>query len=249
MPNPSRPSRSKARPGAAANGSHLPVDPSLATAVANVLAELRAAGSPENIAGMARFGITSGIVYGVAMPATKAMAKRLGRNQALAEALWNTGIHDARILAAHIAEPKRVTRATLNAWVQTLDNWAVCDNLCTHLVRKTPFVLSLIEDWARQEPEFVRRAGFSLLAYLAVHDKKRPDEEWPTWLALCEEYADDDRNFVKKAVNWAIRQIGKRNEHCCLLAMACCRRLSQRPSAAARWVARDALRELTKQSG
>ena len=209
-----------------------------------VAARLRALANPKNAAGMARFGI-SDKALGISMPALRAMARELGRDHGLALALWETGIHEARILAALVDEPGRVTGAQMERWVAGLDSWDVCDQVMNKLFDRTPLAWDKAANWAGRPETFVRRAGFSLMATLAVHDKKAPDGRFEAFLDLVSSHAADERNYVKKAVNWALRQIGKRNEALCDKALDLARDLAGAESPAARWVGRDALRELS----
>lgn len=201
-------------------------------------------GSAENVTGMARYGITVTNTFGVPMGGVKLLAKELGRDHALALKLWKTGNREARILAAFLADPKGITPAQMDAWVRDFDSWDVCDGCAIHLFRKSPHAWGLAWKWAGKQPEFVRRAGFAMFATLAVHDKKAADETFLEVLPLIEEMAVDERNFVKKAVNWALRQIGKRNPVLRKAAIEVSARLATRPEAPARWVGKDALREL-----
>jgi 3-methyladenine DNA glycosylase AlkD len=214
---------------------------------AALVEELRSLGRPENVAGMARYGINPEGTLGVSMPQLRAMAKREGRDHALAEALWATGLHEPRILAALVDEPAEVTAEQMERWVRDFDSWDVCDQVCANLFDRTPFAYEKAAQWARREPTFERRAGFALMAALAWHDKRAADDRFLPFLPLIAEAADDERNFVKKAVNWALRQIGKRdvalNDDCVTLA----EELSARESRAARWVGRDAVLELTSE--
>lgn len=210
-----------------------------------VMDQLRAAANPDNAAGMARFGISPVGTLGISMPELKALAKRLGKDHDLAQELWGTGVHEARILAGLVAEPARTDRALMESWAREFDSWDVCDQVCSCLFSRTEYAYAVVPDWTRAEEEFVRRAGYVMMAVLAVHDKKKGDEAFLAFFPLIERGAGDGRNFVKKAVNWAIRQIGKRNlrlrSECILLA----ERVREQGSSSARWIAADALRELS----
>jgi 3-methyladenine DNA glycosylase AlkD len=194
---------------------------------------------------MARYGIRSAKAFGVSMATMGPLVKRLGRNHDLAVALWETEWLEARILAGFIGDPARVTPALMDRWCRQFDNWAVCDSTCIHLFSRAAPAWKKVAVWSRRRDEFVRRAGFALLAALAVHDKRAPDQPFERALALIEAAAHDDRNFVKKAVNWALRQIGKRNPTLNARAVAVARRLAASPDHAPRWIGKDALRELT----
>lgn len=209
------------------------------------LAMLHANARPQELAGMARFGIVGDGRLGLSVPAMRGMARTLGRDHALAQALWDTGIPDARIVASMVAEPALLTSRQMDAWVKGFAAWDVCDQTCLNAFVKSPLAWSKVDVWATRKDEFVRRAAFSLLATLAVHDKKAGDEAFITALALVEAAADDDRNFVKKAVNWALRSIGKRNKILRAEAIAAALRIQQQGSKPARWIAADALRELS----
>ncbi|MEW5734871.1 MAG: DNA alkylation repair protein [Thermodesulfobacteriota bacterium] len=205
---------------------------------------LRSLANPENAAGMARFGI-SPHALGVGMPALRAMAREYGRGHDLALALWETGIHEARILAALTDEPGRVTEEQMEHWAAGLDSWDVCDQVMNKLFDRTPFAPAKAVSWSAREEAFVKRAGFVLMATLAVHDKKAPDEDFEAFLPLIRAQAHDPRNFVKKAINWALRQIGKRNAILHAKALALAEELARSDSPSARWVGKDALRELS----
>jgi 3-methyladenine DNA glycosylase AlkD len=209
-----------------------------------VVAQLKARGSRRNLEGMARYGITARRAYGVPVSTLRPMAKRLGRDHELSRALRRTGVFEARILAALIADPARLTPAEMDRWAGEFENWADCDAACSNAFDRTPHAYRKAAQWARSKPEFVRRAGFSLMAALAVHDKDAPDRAFIAFLPLIEQAAGDDRNGVKKAVNWALRQVGKRNRALNRRAVACARRVARQGTRSARWVASDALREL-----
>lgn len=215
---------------------------------AEILKRLKPLGSEKNREGMARFGINPANSFGVPMTPLRQIAREAGRDHELAQQLWATGNREARILAAFVADPKQLTRAEMNGWVRDFNSWDVCDNSAIHLFRKSPFAWEQALKWARLKPEFTRRAGFAMLATLAVHDKQAPDETFIEVIPLIEEFADDDRNFVKKAVNWALRQIGKRNPALRAEAIKVAERLVRADSASSKWIGRDALRELNASS-
>jgi 3-methyladenine DNA glycosylase AlkD len=209
-----------------------------------VLRDLRAMGERRNIDGMARFGIRAKVVYGVAKPKMDELARRIGKNHDLALELWATGVHDARILAGMIDEPRQVSASQMERWVRDFDNWDVCDGTCCHLfVFATPAWAKAVE-WSRRKKEFEKRAGFALMAYLAYRDKSAPDAKYQRLFSIIRREAHDERNFVKKAVNWALRQIGKRNIRLNREAIRAAERIRRQGSRAARWIAADALREL-----
>lgn len=209
-----------------------------------IITNLKQHANTEAVAGMARFGIKPAQALGIPIPVLRKMAKEIGRNQALAVELWDSGIHEARILTSMIAEPQLVTSELMDKWVNDFDTWDVCDQVCGNLFDQTPFAYQKAIQWCEQEKEFVRRAGFVMMAELAVHDKKAPDESFTQFFPLIKQYASDERNFVKKAVNWALRQIGKRNSHLHALALVCAYEIQVTDSKTARWIARDAIKEL-----
>ena len=232
----------------------------VADRVAVLLGELAAKGSEEDRAGMARYGIRVDDAFGVSLWELRRMAKPLRRDHELALALWATGNHEARLLATIVDDPALVDEAQMEAWVADLDSWDVCDQLTSNLFDKTRFAYDKAREWAARDEEFVRRAAFAMIAALAVQDKAATDEQLLGFLPLIEAYAGDPRNFVKKAVNWALRNIGKRNAALNAAAVACAQRIRAAANAraggerggdpgarSARWVAADALRELTSE--
>jgi len=210
-----------------------------------ILLYLKAHANPAGAQGMAKFGIRTETALGLSMPFLRRTAERIGVDHALAGRLWRSGIHEAQILAALVDDPSRVTSAQMERWAKDFDSWDVCDQVCGNLFDRTRFGRRKAAAWARRKPEFVRRAGFALMAALAWQDKQADDGLFLKYLPLIEKYACDDRNFVKKAVNWALRNIGKRNRSLNRAAVACARRIARQDSRAARWVAADAIRELT----
>jgi 3-methyladenine DNA glycosylase AlkD len=212
-----------------------------------IIANLKQYANAQAVEGMARFGIRPAHALGISIPTLRKMAKEIGRNQVLALELWDSGIHEARILASMIAEPRLVSARQMEDWVNDFDSWDVCDQVCGNLFDKTPFAYQKAAQWCQQEKEFVRRAGFVMMAELAVHDKQAPDEAFLPFFPLIKQHAGDERNFVKKAVNWALRQIGKRNDHLRTLALACAFDIQHMDSKTARWIAKDALKELQEQ--
>ncbi len=214
--------------------------------VDQIITTLHQHANPQTVQRMARVGISSDQTLGVSIPTLRSIAKDVGRNHSLALELWQTGIHEARILASMIADPRLVSPELMEAWVNDFDAWDVCDQVCGNLFDKTPYAYHKAMEWAHREQEFVRRAGFVLMAELAVHDKRANDEAFLPFFPLIKQYAGDERNFVKKAVNWALRQIGKRNSHLRAVAMEWASAIKQLDSPAARWIASDALKELQK---
>lgn len=221
----------------------------------DIVAELSSLANPDNVAGMARYGISPVGTLGVSIPVLRAIARELkpyrksdpGALHSLACELWSTGLHEVRILAALVDVPTLVTSEQADAWVAEMDSWDVVD-MSSDLWAATPFGYSKAEEWAGRAEEFVKRSGFVLMCALAVHDKKAPDAPFLHFLTLVERESADERNFAKKAVNWALRQIGKRNRDLNAAAVAVAQRLRQSDSKAARWIASDALRELTSAS-
>jgi 3-methyladenine DNA glycosylase AlkD len=211
---------------------------------ARIVAELRRLGTKRNVDGMARFGIRAEKVFGVSKPKLDALARKIGKNHALGLALWATGIQDAKILAGLISEPDKVTAAQMELWVGDFDNWDSCDGTCCHLFVFAEDAWPKAFAWTKRKQEFQKRGGFALAAYLAYRDKSAGDAKFLSFLKVIEREADDERNFVRKAVNWALRNIGKRNVELNRAAIATARRLRKRESHAARWIAADALREL-----
>jgi 3-methyladenine DNA glycosylase AlkD len=209
-----------------------------------VLTELKKFANPANVKGMARFGITSTNTLGVSIPTLRGIAKSHRLDHALALDLWESGIHEARILAAFVDDPKQLTESQMEAWVKDFDSWDVCDQVCSGLFDKIPLAHKKAVEWSKRPEEFVKRAGFVLMACVAVHDKKSGDEAFEKFLPIIIREANDDRNFVRKAVNWALRQIGKRNNHLRMKAMKVAHELSESDSKSARWIGKDALREL-----
>ncbi|MDC8772608.1 DNA alkylation repair protein [Roseateles albus] len=213
-----------------------------------VLQLLKRQARPEQLGAMAKFGLTGDARLGLSVPALRAMAKQLGMDHAMALALWDTAIPDAQILAALLADPKQLSVSEMNHWTEGMRSWDVCDQACLNAFRRSPLAWARIPVWARSDAEFVKRAAFSLLAVLAVHDKKRADADFIALLPLIAAAADDERNFVKKSVNWALRQIGKRSKVLLPEAINLAEQLRERPEKAARWIGADALRELRPRS-
>ena len=209
-----------------------------------ILEELRRQANPEAVQKMAHYGIQGGEVLGIKIPVLREMAKRISRDHDLAGALWGSGVHEARILAGFIDDPAHVTEAQMEAWVLDFDSWDVCDQVVGNLFDKTALAYPKAHEWSGRQEEFVKRAGFVMMAQLAVHDKQAPDEPFLEFLPLIVREAHDERNFVKKAVNWALRQIGKRNDRLRSAAVKTAEEVQALDNKAARWIAADALREL-----
>jgi len=213
--------------------------------VDQVLLELRAMADPSRLAGMARYGIATDAALGVTVTELRTLARRLGRDHDLAAELWETGVHEARMLATMVDEPALVTEAQLETWVRDVRSWDLCDGLCGNLVDRTPFAFDKAVEWSARPEEFVKRAGFALIAWTAVHRKDEDDETFRAFLPVIRAGATDERNYVKKAVSWALRQIGKRSLELNVDAVALAEALRAEGSRPARWVGSDALRELT----
>jgi len=210
----------------------------------DILAELRPFTSEKNREGMARFGIASETALGVPIPALRGLAKRIGRDHALAGRLWARDVHELKLLACFMDEPAKVTEKQMDRWTAGFYSWDVCDQCCSNLWDKTSFAWKKPFEWSKSEKEFVRRAGFVMMACLAVHDKKADDKDFIKFFPLIRKYSTDERNFVRKAVNWALRQIGKRSPMLRKEAIKVARQIGSIDSKSARWIASDALREL-----
>ncbi len=208
-----------------------------------ILAELRSHANPEARAGQAHFGIVGANALGISVPTLRAMAKRAGRDHALAEALWQSGIHEARILAGMVDEPAKVTKRQMNRWAKDFDSWDVVDGVCD-LFLATPYGYEKAHAWSSHKQEYVKRAAFAMIAYFAYRYKTAPDAEILQFLPVIRREAGDERNFVKKAVNWALRNIGKRNRRCNAAAIKCAEQIRADGTRSGRWIAADALREL-----
>jgi 3-methyladenine DNA glycosylase AlkD len=209
------------------------------------IAWLKRHGTKAGRDGMARYGLPSDRAFGVSMRNIQALAKRLGKSHALSLALWRSGWYEARLLAAYVDEPSSVTAAQMDRWCREFDNWGVCDTVCFALFDRTPYAWSKVEQWAGRRDEFVKRGAFALLWSLTVHDKGASDAQFEHGLTLVERAATDDRHLVKKAVNMALRAVGKRNRSLHAASIVVARRLAASTDAAAAWVGKDALRELT----
>jgi 3-methyladenine DNA glycosylase AlkD len=199
---------------------------------------------PSRLEGMARYGIDTRHALGVTVAELRALAKRLGKDHALAGALWDSEVHEARILASMVDDPVDVTEAQMETWVLGFASWDLCDQVCGNLFDRTPFAFEAAASWSARREEFVKRAGFSLMACAAVHRKSEPDARFEAFLPIIREQAVDDRNSVKKAISWALRQIGKRSPGLNAQAIATAEQLRDLDARAARWIAADALREL-----
>lgn len=213
-----------------------------------VLQLLEQKGTRRNVAGLARYGIKAAKAFGVPMGALLKLAKRIGKDHALAIELWESGWYEARLLAALVDDPRRVTRRQMSAWAASFENWGDCDTVCFKLFDQTPFAWQMAPQWAGSPKEFVKRAGFALMACLALHDKAAPDKSFLALLPLIEKGARDERNFVKKSVNWALRAIGQRNRALNAAALKVARRLALSEEPSCRWVGKDALRQMARRA-
>jgi 3-methyladenine DNA glycosylase AlkD len=210
----------------------------------DLIARLKAMENPTNVAGMARFGINSKNTLGISVVTLRKIAREVGKDHVLALKLWPSGIHEARLLACFIADPKKVTPSMMNRWAKDFDSWDVCDQCCMNLFDKTPYAYEKVKEWSQRKEEFVKRAAFALMAGLAVHDKKASNANFQRFFPIIKAAATDSRNYVKKAVNWALRQIGKRNAFLHRQAMRTAIEIAKMDSSSARWIAADAIREL-----
>ncbi len=211
-----------------------------------IISWVKSNADPVEVKGMARFGISSKEIYGVSIKKIRPFAKVIGKNHSLALQLWKTGIHEARLIAPMIDEPAKVTIKQIESWVKDFNSWDICDQCCSNLFDKTEFAYSKAVEWSARKEEFTKRAGFVLMAVLSVHDKKADDITFEKFLPLILRESTDERNFVKKAVNWALRQIGKRNLNLNKTALQTAEEILALDSKAAKWIARDAIKELTE---
>jgi 3-methyladenine DNA glycosylase AlkD len=209
---------------------------------------LKSLSNPKAVEGMARFGINPKGTLGVSIPNLRKIAKAVGKDHEMASQLWKSGIHEAKMLAGFIDDPTLVTLKQMKNWVSDFDSWDVCDQVCSNLFDKTPFAYKKAVQWAGRQEEFVKRAGFVLMAALAVHDKTAGENEFEKFLSVIKREASDGRNFVKKAVNWALRQIGKRNARLNGLALKTAAEIQKLQSKSALWIAADAIRELESEA-
>ncbi len=212
----------------------------------DILENLKSLSNPKAVEGMARFGINTARAYGISIAILRKMAREIGRDHDLARELWASGIHEAQILASIIDDPAKVTEAQMENWVRCFDSWDLCDQCCQNLFGSTIFAYRKAVEWSSNDREFIKRAGFVLMARLAFSDKKASDSQFERFLPIIKRESADDRNYVKKAVNWALRQTGKRNARLRQKAIETARELQQTDSRSARWIASDALRELTR---
>ncbi len=213
-----------------------------------IISRLRVLADPDAVAGMARYGISPQRALGVSIPKLRKLAKEVGRDQDTADSLWASGLHEARILATMVAEPDAVDEFLLEEWAAAFDSWDLCDQAVMNLIEKTSFSWEMATAWSGTEPEFQKRAGFTLMARLAVSDKAAPDKRFPAFLPLIARGAADERNYVKKSVSWALRQIGKRSRALHEAALAVAGELATSVSHPTAWVGKDAWRELSSKA-
>ena len=214
------------------------------TSAKEITKTLKSLANPENVKGMARFGITTLNALGINIPTLRKMAEKIGEDHLLALELWNSGIHEAKILATLIDDPNSVTEKQMDQWVISFDSWDICDQCCSNLFDKTPLAYKKALKWSMRHEEFVKRAGFVLMATLSVHDKKATDEVFLEFFNFIIQESSDDRNFIKKAINWALRQIGKKNKNLHAKALETIEQLLESDSKSAQWIGKDALKEL-----
>jgi 3-methyladenine DNA glycosylase AlkD len=212
-----------------------------------IIKKLKSMGNPKNVEGMARYGINPRNNLGVSIYKLRPIAKENGRDHKLALKLWDSDIHDARLLACFVDDPAQVTSEQMDSWAKDFDSWDICDQACTSLFDLTPFAWKKIYEWAEREEEFVKRGAFSLIAGLAVHDKKAEDNKFEQLFPIIIKASTDERNYVKKAVNWALRNIGKRNQYLNKKAVQTARKIQKKDDKTARWIANDAIRELSSE--
>ena len=213
-----------------------------------ILKKLKSRANKKNVEGMARFGINPKNTLGISVYVLRSMAKEIGKEHKLAQKLWNSKIHEARLLAVFIDEPEKVTDSQMEKWAAVFDSWDVCDQACTDLFDKTPLGWKKAIEWSKRKEEFVKRGAFALMAGLASHDKSASNADFEKLLTIIERESWDERNFVRKAVNWALRNIGKRNKILNKKAIMTAKRIRKMDSKAAKWIASDALRELTSEN-
>ena len=209
-----------------------------------VIAKLKEFENPDTLAGKAHFGIDVSKALGLSMPEIRGVAKQITKDHVLAEAMWQADIHETRLIASMIDIPKEVTEDQMERWVVGFNSWDICDQTCGELFDRTPFTTDKIFQWAEREEEFVKRASFALIAWQAVHNKKMPDDGFLAYFPVIRKASGDPRNFVKKAVNWALRQIGKRSAYLHAPALGCAEELAASNDKTARWIGNDAVKEL-----
>ncbi len=213
-----------------------------------IMSRLKELSDPKAVEEMARYGINPEKNFGVSVTTLRKIANEIGKDHKLAQQLWSTGIRDARMVAACIEDPEKVTEEQMESWVKEFNSWDICDHCCGHLFDKTTYAYKKAVEWSGREEEFVKRAGFVLMAWLAVHDKKSEDKDFLPFLSVIKRESADPRKYVKKAVNWALRNIGKRNTSLNKAAIEKAKEIQKMKSKSAEWVASDAIRELTSEA-
>ena len=212
-----------------------------------VIEQLKSMSNPKNVEGMARYGINPNNNLGISIYKLRPLTKKIGKNHKLSLKLWNSGIHDARLLAVFVEDPALVTEEQMDSWAKDFDSWDICDQACTSLFDLTPYAWKKVLEWSDREEEFVKRGAFSIIAGLAVHDKKAGDEKFEQFSPIILKQSTDERNYVKKSVNWALRNVGKRNKALNKKMITLAKKIQQIDSKTARWIASDAIRELTSE--
>jgi len=215
--------------------------------VKNILEKLKNKANPENLSGMARYGISTANRLGNSIPFLRKLAKKIGKNNKLALALWEEGIDETKILASMIGEEDKLTKEEAEKWVADFNSWDVCDQVCMNLFRKLPFAEKKIKEWSKREEEFAKRAAFALIACIAVYDKERPDNEFIKFLPIIKRGATDERNYVKKAVSWALRNIGKKNKNLNKEVTKFAKELEKTDSKYAKWIAKRTLKDIARE--
>ena len=214
----------------------------------DILKRLKSLSNPRAAEGMAKYGITPERAYGVSIPNLRKMAKEIGKDHEFARKLWELNIRETRILACMIDDPEIIPEEQMERWAKGFDYWEICDQCCMNLFEKTKFAYQKSIEWSSREEEFVKRAGFVLVARLAVGNKKTDDNQFETFFPIIKRESIDDRNFVKKAINWALRQIGKRNLNLNRKAIETAKDIQNIDSRSAKWISSDAIRELTNET-
>jgi 3-methyladenine DNA glycosylase AlkD len=216
--------------------------------VNDIIAKLKSKANPDNLEGMARFGISTANRLGNSIPSLRKLAKEIGKNNKLALELWKAGIDETRILASMIGEENKLSEVQCEEWVDGFNSWDVCDQVCMNLFKKLPFVEKKIKEWSKREKEFVKRAAFSLIACIAVYDKEKPDKEFIKFFSVIKKASTDERNYVKKAVSWALRNIGKKNKNLNEEVIKFAKELGKADSESSKWIARDTLKDIQRET-
>jgi 3-methyladenine DNA glycosylase AlkD len=212
----------------------------------DIVKKLKNKANPDSLGGMARYGMSTANRLGVSIPDMRKLAKKIGKNHKLAGELWEKGLDETKILASMIGEEDKLTEEEAEKWVVDFNSWDVCDQVCMNLLDKMPFAVKKIKEWATRKEEFVKRAAFSLIACIAVHNKKMPDDEFIKFFPIIREASTDERNYVKKAVSWALRNIGKRNKNLNNEVLKFAEELESVDSKSAKWIAKDTLKDIQR---